>query len=287
MKTIDVVTHLINKNIVTKIVIKERRGPKGYPLYLRLRLLLFSILMEIFETRKLVRYLKKRKSIIKKLGFENMPSRRTIDRWKKDLQYELEQLIKIVGDNYIQLNNSEWTLLDSTPIIDENDDEASLGYNSQGPFKGFKLHISCDENEVPLRAVFTHANVHDSKKAEELLTLTPKAGADSAYDSTELKNKAMERGTLLITSHNPIRRGKKARKRTPRILKKVRVKIEQLNGFIKSQVMKHKWIFFKGLKAKATFCLTAVLAVQAIAIYNLKKIGYPSIRIADLKVEKI
>ena len=64
----------------------------------------------------------------------------------------------------------------------------------------------------------------------------------------------------------------------------MRIIIEECNGFIKSKVMKHCWVMFKGFKAKATFALTAVLAMQALAIYNLKKFGYPSIRIAHLRV---
>jgi hypothetical protein len=48
--------------------------------------------------------------------------------------------------------------------------------------------------------------------------------------------------------------------------------------------MRHFWTKIKGLKAKAVFALTAVLAVQALAIYNLKKFGYPSIRISEVRV---
>jgi hypothetical protein len=284
MQALDVVKETINKNITEKIVVLIRRGPKGYPLYLRLRILLYAVLMEIFETRKLVKHSKKRPSVIKRLGFKKMPSKRTLDRWKLKHEYELEQLIEIVGDSYLQLSESEWTLLDSTPIVDEEDPDATTGYNSQGLFIGFKLHMSCDEYEVPLRATFTQAHVHDSQKGSILLAPTPKAGGDCAYDVKELKLEAKEKGTKLITSHNPRREGRKAKKPTPKILKKVRVCIEQCNGFIKSQVMKHLWMSVKGLKAKATFCLTAVLAIQALAIYNLKRFGYPSIRIAELRV---
>jgi IS5 family transposase len=242
------------------------------------------MLMEIFETRKLVKHLKKRTKVIKKLGFKKMPSKRTLDRWKLKHEYELEQVIQIVGDGYLQLSESEWTILDSTPIVDEDDPEATVGHNSKGEFIGFKLHMSCDEYEVPLRATFTQAHVHDSQKAKQLLALTKKAGGDCAYDFKELRDEAKQQGTKLITSHNPRRKGKKAKKPTPKILKKVRIIIEQCNGFIKSQVMKHAWDLFTGLKAKATFCLTAVLAIQALAIYNLKRFDYPSIRIAELRV---
>lgn len=284
MQAIDIIKEVLNKKITEKIVIVIRRGPKGYPLVLRLSILLYGMLKEIFETRDLIRHLKKHPKVWNMLGFKTRPSRSSIDRWKKDLEYELEQVIVMVGDNYVQLNESEWTVLDSTPIIDEKDPDATIGHNSQGAFIGFKLHMSCDEYEVPLRATFTQAHVHDSQKAHELLAYTSKIGGDSAYDFKELKNSVKGQGSKGIFVHNPRRKGKEAKKKTPKILKAVRIIIEQCNGFIKSQVMKHFWTKIKGLKAKAVFALTAVLAIQALAIYNLKKFDYPSIRIKELRV---
>ena len=284
MQALEVVIELLDKNIVEKVTEKTRRGPRGYKLLLRLRLLLYAVLIEVFETRNLVRHFEKKSFVVTKLGFKNMPSRRTMDRWKKKHDFELGQLIKLAGDKYLQLNESEWTVLDSTPLIDEADPDATVGYNSQGQFIGFKLHMSCDEYEVPLRAEFTQAHVHDSQKAHELLAPTPRVGGDSAYDFKELKTAVKEQGSKGTFVHNPRREGKEAKKPTPKFLKVVRIIIEQCNGFIKSKVMKHAWKIFKGLKAKATFALTAVLAMQALAIYNLKKFGYPSIRIAELRI---
>lgn len=284
MQALEIVLKVLNKNIVEKVSEKKRRGPKGYNLLLRLRLLLFGVLKELFETRNLIRHLRHNPNVIKKLGFDNTPSRKTIRRWKRKHDFELGQLIKLVGNTYLQLKESQWTVLDSTPIVDELDEDATTGYNSQGPFIGFKLHMSCDEKEVPLRAEFTQAHVHDSQKAHELLAPTPKVGGDSAYDFEELKVSVKEQGSKGYFVHNPRREGKEAKKPTPKILKAVRIVIEQCNGFTKSQVMKHFWTKIKGLKTKATFVLTAVLAVQALAIYNLKKFGYPSIRIAEVRV---
>jgi hypothetical protein len=284
MKALCVVLNLLNKNVVEKVSEKKRRGPKGYKLLLRLRLLLYAVLKELFETRNLIRHLRQNPNILRNLGFSKMPSRKTIRRWKKKHDFELGQVIRLVGDSYLQLNESEWTILDSTPIIDELDEESTVGYNSQGKFIGFKLHMSCDEHEIPLRAEFTQAHVHDSQKAKLLLAPTKKAGGDCAYDFEELRSEAKQQGTKLITSHNPRRKGKEAKKPTPKILKKIRVVIEQCNGFIKSQVMKYFWTKIKGFKAKSVFALTAVLAIQALAIYNLKKFGHPSIRITEVRV---
>lgn len=284
MEALDVVLEVLNKKFSEKIVIRIKRGPKGYGLLLKLRLLLYAMLMEMFSTRKVIKHIYKRPIVLRKLGFKTMPDKRTLDRWKRNLEYELEQAVTIAGNEYLQLSESEWTILDSTPIIDEDDYDSTIGYNSQGMFKGFKLHMSCDEKEVPLRACVTQAHVHDSQRATALFAPTPKCGGDSGYDSKELKKQAKEKGMKLITSHNPRREGKAKKKPTPRILKAVRYHIEQCNGFIKNEVMKYSWIIVKGLKAKTTFLLTAVLAIQALALTNLVGWGYPSIRIQEVRI---
>lgn len=284
MEALDVVLMVLHKNVTDELVVQVKRGVKGHGLLLRLRLLLYGTLIEIFSTRKLVKHLQKRPYVWKRLGFKNRPSKRSIDRWKKAVDYELQQVITLAGDRYLQLNESEWTIMDSTPLRDEHDPDATTGYNSQGQFIGFKLHMSCDEKEVPLRATLTQAHVHDSQKAEELFAPTPKTGGDAAYESKALAQKAKEQGSKLITSHNPRRQGKKAKKPTPKILKAVRYHIEQGNGYIKNEVMKNLWTLAKGLKAKTVFALTAVLAIQALAIFNLITWGYPSIRIQEVRI---
>lgn len=284
MNAIEVVLHSVHKNISEEIVTRIRPGPEGYPLFLKLRLLLYGLLKEIFRTRKLCNHLRKHSTIVEQLGFEGIPNRRTIDRWKQKLEYELQQVINLAGNRYLRLNGSEWTILDSTPIEDEQDPDATVGHNSKGPFIGFKLHMSCDEFEVPLRAVFTQAHVHDSQKGEELLVPTPMGGADAGYDNKKLKQKAREIGMKLLTVHNPRREGKAKKRKTPRMLRKMRVVIEQCNGYVKSQVMAHAWNYVKGFGAKAVFCLTAVFAVQALALYNLEMIGYPSIRMQEVRI---
>lgn len=284
MKALTIVKEVITKKVIGKIKVPVRTGPKGYPLFLRLRLLVYGKIKGFFSTRMLVKHLEKRPDIVKKLDFETAPSKRTIDRWKKGLVNELKQLVKLSGDNYLQTKLSEWAILDSTPIEDEMDSEARVGYTSKGKFKGFKLHMSCDEHEVPLRAVVTTGNVHDSTMAEELLAPTKRTGGDSGYDNRELKKSARKIGSKPIFVHNPRRQGKEKKRKTPKILKKARVVIEQCNGFIKNQVMQKAWTIVKGLAAKTVFVLTAVLATQALALYNLKHFGYPSIRIQEMRV---
>lgn len=284
MKALAIVNEILTNKVIGKIKVPTKPGPKGYPLPLRFKLLLYGKLKGFFSTRMLRKHLKKSPVVLKKLGFETLPDRRTIDRWKHKLDTKLQQLVKLTGDCYIQRKLSEWTILDSTPLVDEKDPEAKVGYTSKGKFKGFKLHMSCDEYEVPLRAVVTTANVHDSTKAEELLAPTPRTGGDAGYDAKEVKKAIREQGSKPVFIHNPRREGKKKKRKTPKILRIVRVCIEQCNGFIKSEVMKHTWTIVKGLAAKAVFALTAVLAIQALALYNLNHYGYPSIRIQEVRV---
>lgn len=173
--------------------------------------------------------------------------------------------------------------MNSTPIEDSDDTDARKGYTSRGEFYGFKLHMSSDEKCVPSRATFTTGNVHDSTKAHKILAPTKKVGGDSAYDFQELKITVLEQNSKGYFVHNPRREGKEAKKPTPRILKKMRVCIEQCNSILKKQVLKGSWLLVKGFRKKATRCLLAVLAIQALAIHNLLTWGYPSERIGDLR----
>lgn len=283
MKALDIVMSVLDKKFLDRFT-PNRRGPKGHGFYKTIRLLLYGILVEIFSTRKLAKKLKKCIDIWKRIGFLSCPSRSSIDRWKKKFHALLQEMDRRMGNKYMRLKSPEWSIMDSTPLVDENDPDATLGYNSQGSFIGFKLHMSCDEHEVPLRAAFTQAHVHDSQKANELLAPTPKTGGDSAYDSKEIKRKVQEQGGTPYFVHNPRRAGKEKKRKTPLFLRKARVCIEQCNGFVKSQVMKHSWTTMKGYALKASFSFLSVLAIQCLAVYNLKKYGYPSIRIMEVRI---
>lgn len=282
MQTVDVVLGVLNKSVVRKVWYK-RRGPRGYGLLLIFRLLLYAVLAEIFSTRKLVKHLKKNKKVLHALGFDSIPCRRAIDSWKEKYDHILDTLIRVTGDSYLQFNESEWTLLDSTPIEDPEDPDARKGYTSKGEFWGFKVHMSCDEFCVPLRATFTTGNVHDSQRAFAILAPTKRVGGDSAYDFQELKITVLEQESKGYFVHNPRRGGKDAKKPTPKILKKFRVCVEQCNSILKTQVLDGIWTRIKGFHRKATLCLLAVLAIQALALYNLRTWGYPSVRIGDLR----
>jgi hypothetical protein len=284
MEALNIVKEVLTDKLIACLELPIHSGPKGYDIILRMRLLLYGHLKGYLSTRKLRKHLKKHPEVLRQLGFKTLPNRRTIDRWKKKLAEFMPKLIHRTGNSYLQQRGSEWTILDSTPLEDEKDPDAKTGYTSKGKFKGFKLHMSCDESEVPLRAEFTTGNVHDSVKAEELLAPTPRTGGDSGYNAKRIKMAAKTKESKIVTAHNPRREGKDKKKKSPRILRKIRFIVEQCNSLIKNEVMLNAWKKVKGFAVKAFFALMAVFAMQAMALWNLKHYGYPSVRINDVRV---
>ena len=187
MKAEEVVNEIITSDLIDRIPKRRKVGRKGYNLELRLKLLVYAFLKGIHSNRALVLHLQNNPQILTALGFKSCPGRRTIDRWKKSIDEELHAIITLLGDKYIELNNPEWSIYDSTPIKDEQDKDGKIGYNSEGMFKGFKLHLAVDKLGIPLRAEFTTANTHDCKVADKLLVCTKKSCADAGYDSKDLK----------------------------------------------------------------------------------------------------
>lgn len=284
MEALNITKEVLTDKLIGCMELPVHPGPEGYEMILRMRLLLYGHLKGYLTTRKLRKHLMKHNEVLKRLGFKTLPDRRTIDRWKKKLANVLPRLIRTTGNMYLRLRGSKWTIIDSTPLEDEEDPDARIGHTSKGWFKGFKLHMSCDELEVPLRAVFTTGNVHDSVKGEELLAPTPHSGGDSGYDVDRIRRAARSMSSTLITAHNPRREGKAKKKKMSKILRKVRFIVEQCNGFVKNEVMLNLWKKIKGFAAKAFFALMAVFAVQAMALWNLRNYGYPSIRIGNIRV---
>lgn len=277
-----VVTTVINLKLVESVQ-RPRRGAPGYGLLAIMRVLVYALLAECFTTRKLRRHRRKRPGVVAQLGLGQCPHKRTFDRWRRRYQPELEALIERLGDLYVVQRGSRWTILDSTPLEDERDPDARVGHTSKGAFKGFKLHMSCDEDRVPLRAHFTTGNVHDIAVAERLLAPTPLTGGDAGYDAAWLKDLCRARDSFPIFVDNPRRRGKETKQPTWPPLKRYRVCVEQCNSIVKTQTMKNLWTLVKGFWAKATFALAAVLATQALAVFNLTTRNYPTIRMTEVR----
>ncbi len=277
------VTTVFNKRLVQQLSRRRRRGPKGYGLLCIVRVLVYALSCGRHSARSLHRHLRAHTKICRDLGLPSCPSRRTLNRWFRQYWRELHVLTRVLGDAYVAEARPVWTIVDSTPLADPRDLDARWGKTSRGFFRGFKLHMSCDEKRVPLRATFTTGNIHDSIPATQLLAPTPRVGGDSAYDVDEIKRAARRQGSKPIFVHNPRREGKAAKRPTPRALKRVRVCIEQLNSIVKTQVLKNVWTHVKGFAAKATLAFASVLALQALALYTQRVYGYPSLKISTLR----
>jgi len=282
-QALQIATSVIHKNLIIKVQ-RVRTGPKGHGLLAIIRLLVYAVLKEYFHTRFLEQHLRKRPRVWRALGFASRPSRAAIDRWKRQHIVELREIISLLGDEYLAAVDAHWTILDSTTLEDYADPDARWGNNSKGRFKGFKLHISVDERSVPLRASFTTGNVADCTQGKALLAPTPYNGGDAGYDVQELKDASRDIGSTPVFVHNPRREGKEKKRKTPKKLKKVRVKVEQANSIIKHPVMREMWFLVKGFKQKATLAFASVLALQAFALHSLRTWGYPSLRISEAKI---
>jgi len=277
-----VVTTVFNKRLVQRLS-RRRRGPKGYGLLSVVRVLVYSLSCGRHSARSLHQHLRASTQIRQELELPSCPSRRTLNRWFRQYWSELNALTRVLGDKYVAKAHPVWTIVDSTPLADQYDPDARWGKTSRGFFRGFKLHLGCDEKRVPLRAIFTTGNIHDSTPATQLLAPTPRVGGDSAYDVAEIKRAARQQGSKPIFVHNPRREGKAAKRSTPRALRRVRVCVEQLNSIVKTQVLKNTWTHVKGFAAKATLAFASVLALQALALYTQRVYGYPSLKISALR----
>lgn len=279
MKAIDVIVGVVNKKFLQSLY-KKRRGPKGYGHARIIRLLTFAHTIRIYENKTLVKYLKKHLDKARKLGFKKIPSRKSIRRWKKEYAVILPKAVDLLGQHYRKRKKINYTALDSAPMRDSRDPDAKSGKNSKGWFKGFKIHVNSDDLRVPQKATVTTGNVHDKTQGKYLLVPSPATLVDAAYDAEDLREDALEEQTVLIADENP-RRGKRKRKR-PIILKKLRYIVEQNVGLLKNQAMGRAWTRVKGLANKTTFALSAVLFVQALAIYTLQKTGKVSLHVAEV-----
>lgn len=182
----EIIRLVINKTIVPKQ--PKRRGRKGYGLVLIVRLLVYSVLVGIFSNSGLRRHLEKHKrDVAKVLGFKTtVPHRTSIGRWKKKYYALMFQVINKVGDiirRFIAPTTME--IVDSTPLEDPYDPDAKKGKTSKGWFEGFKLHVGINQLKIPVRAVFTTGNEHDSPMLKKLLVPCEFLLGDAGYDGKD------------------------------------------------------------------------------------------------------
>jgi len=147
--------------------------------------------------------------------------------------------------------------------------------NSQGNvsyWKGYKLHLDVTDLGIPVTAIVTGANVHDSQLAIPMEKLTERkvtflySVMDSAYDAAPVKNYIDGKGRVPLIDPNK-RRGNERIPFTPAQKErfKVRTTVERANAHLKDWLVPAQ-IFVRGVK-KVSFQLTCgVLCLAALKI---------------------
>ena len=167
--------------------------------------------------------------------------------------------------------------MDSTPLEDEKDPDARVGFYSRGPFKGFKAHLSVNQLGLPLRAEVTAGNRHDCPLLPKLLVKSEQTLGDG-YDSKSNRKVIRSIGSKPVIAKN--RRRSKKRRWVPKILRKKRYIIEQFNSLIK-EVLRECWKGFKGLEKKASIVYSALISILLIALQAMLNGSSPSRKISE------
>lgn len=157
--------------------------------------------------------------------------------------------------------------------------------NSQGKkqyWKGYKLHLDVTDLEIPVTAIVTGANVHDSQPAIPMEKRTEKSVThlysliDAAYDVPEIRNYIRDKGRVDLIDYNK-RRNDTREPMDPAMKRrfKVRSTVERSYSHLKDWLLPSK-IMVKG-HSKVTFtlltgvvCLTAIKILQYFILPNLK-----------------
>lgn len=161
--------------------------------------------------------------------------------------------------------------------LKELDTECAWGCkkNSQGNvsfWKGFKLHLDVTDLGIPVTAVVTGANVHDSQLAIPMEKLTERkitflySVMDSAYDATPIATYITGKGRVPLIDPNK-RRGSEHRSFDPAQKErfKIRTTVERANAHLKDWLVPSQ-ILVRGV-AKVSFqLLCGVLCLAALKI---------------------
>lgn len=275
MDAFEIARLFVNKTLVTKG--PRRRGNPGYPRLQAIRLLVYARLKGIGTDKGLIRHLKKKRRAVRGLRLSQIPHRTTVGRWWT----RYSELLKVVFEELARLIQHllpcRLLVVDSTPLEDRRDPEARWGYTSRGAFLGFKLHVAVNQEGLPLRALVTHGNRHDSPFLPTLIQgFSPeRVVADAGYDSKENREAVRKAGARAVIARNPRRKGKSKLRRC--FSRGRQYLVEQFNSLIKDQILKGCWKHVKGLKKKTGQVyagLTSLLTISLKAVIN----GEPSLR---------
>lgn len=264
IETCELVRALINKKVIPEQ--KTRPGNPGYPLISMVRLFAYAFLKGIRNDEALIRHLKKNPDVVRKFGFKKIPHRTTIGRSRERYSGILKHVFERLSGMIQQMVETEKLITDSTPLEDERDPDARVGFYSKGPFKGFKAHISVNQEGIPLRAEITPGNRHDCPLLPKLLVKSKFVLGDSGYDSKKNRKLIKAMGAKPLIANN--RRRLKKRRWTPRMLKEFRYLVEQFNSILKG-TLQECWRRFRGLERKKSVVYSALISILLVTIKNM------------------
>jgi hypothetical protein len=152
--------------------------------------------------------------------------------------------------------------------------------NSQGNvmfWKGYKLYLDVTDFGLPVTAVLTGANVHDSQAAIPMEKLTAKkithlySLMDAAYDSEDISDFIRTSGRVPLI--DPNKRRKQARYFTPaeKTRFKIRSTVERANTNLKDWLLGGK-IMVKGYEKVKYHLMCGVLCLAAIKFLQYVKL---------------
>ena len=147
--------------------------------------------------------------------------------------------------------------------------------NSQGKhscWKGYKLHLDVTDIGLPITAIVTAANVHDSQAAIVLEKLTEKKVThlyslmDSAYDATPIFEYIKDKERVPLIDPNK-RKGSDQRSFDPAEKQryKKRTTVERANAHLKDWLISSQ-IFVRGFEKVSFYLMSAVVCLAALKI---------------------
>ncbi len=147
--------------------------------------------------------------------------------------------------------------------------------NSQGKvsyWKGYKLHLDVTDIGLPITAIVTGANVHDSQAAIPMEKLTEKkvqhlySLMDAAYDAGPIIDYIQSRGRVPLIDPNK-RRGTESRSFDPaeKSRYKIRTTVERANSHLKDWLIPNQ-IFVRGFQKVSFLLMSSVVCLAALKI---------------------
>jgi hypothetical protein len=148
----------------------------------------------------------------------------------------------------------------------------SNGQGFHNAWRGYKLHLDVADGEVPISAVLTSANVHDSQVAIPLAQLSAQrvtalyALMDSAYDAPQIKAFSSQLGQVPIIEPN--QRAGQPRQLAPAQVRRYdeRTTVERVNSLLKLRYG-GRWVRVRGAAKVMCHLMFGLVALTATALF--------------------